>query len=152
MAKNKAKLVPSPSSGSIRFNSVDYPFRLVGKNTLREWIITTAFSEGKQTGFLSYNFCSDKYLLKINRTHLNHDYFTDIITFDIGFGDVLAGDIYVSVERVKENALIHQVTFRDELTRVMIHGVLHLCGYGDKSPRDIKLMRNKEDYYLSLLH
>ena len=94
-------------------------------------------------------FCSDSFLLDLNKKHLNHDYFTDIITFSYTTLDRISGDLFISVDRVKENALIEGVSFERELERVVYHGVLHLCGYNDKTPEEIKEMRSKENYYLN---
>ncbi|MBV7269139.1 rRNA maturation RNase YbeY [Winogradskyella luteola] len=112
--------------------------------------ITNAISEEKcKLGEINYIFCSDNYLHKINVQFLNHDTLTDIISFDYSVGKELHGDIYISVDRVKENASEYDVKFEDELARVLIHGVLHYCGYKDKSDKEAKLMRSKEDYYLN---
>ena len=94
-------------------------------------------------------FCSDSFLLDLNKKHLNHDYFTDIITFSYTTLDRISGDLFISVDRVKENALKEGVFFERELERVVYHGVLHLCGYNDKTPEEIKEMRSKENYYLN---
>ena len=100
-------------------------------------------------GEINYIFCSDDYLHKLNVDFLNHDTLTDIISFDYSVGKELHGDIYISVDRVKENASDFKVSFDDEMARVIIHGVLHYCGYKDKSEDDEKMMRSKEDYYLA---
>lgn len=114
------------------------------------WFTKVCDFEHKLLGDLSLIFCSDDYLLEINRTHLNHDYYTDIITFDYSDGGVVSGDLFISVDRVKENAASFSVSFLDELHRVCVHGLLHLCGYGDKSPEDEIRMRSKEDEMLLL--
>jgi probable rRNA maturation factor len=106
--------------------------------------------EHKHLGTITVVFCSDEYLLEMNRRHLDHDYFTDIITFDYCEGDLVSGDLFISVDRVLENSLKEQVGFLNELARVCVHGVLHLCGYGDKSSSERVVMRNKEDHYLRL--
>ncbi len=137
-------------SNAISFNSIT-KFDLKHKRKIRQWIFNTLAMEKKKTGFISFNFCSDTYLLKINQKYLKHDYYTDIITFDLVDGKIISGDIYVSIDRVKDNATSSGNTFQNELNRVMIHGILHLCGYNDKSKGDKILMRKKEDYYLSLL-
>jgi probable rRNA maturation factor len=152
MAKNKTSKEPLPSSISeILFTNVDHPYLLKGKLKIKTWINQTIQAEKRSTGNMSFNFCSDSYLLKINREHLNHDYYTDIITFDFTENKIVSGDIYISIDRVKDNAKIEGKTIPNELCRVIIHGVLHLCGYKDKKPADARLMREKEDYYLSLL-
>ncbi len=135
----------------IEFNLVDLSYSLRNKTVIREWMQQTIRKEKKKTGALSFNFCSDEYLLGVNREHLNHDYYTDIITFDFSNHPTVSGDIYISIDRVRDNAKTEGKTFTNELMRVLIHGVLHLCGYKDKKPADARLMRDKEDYYLSLL-
>lgn len=142
----------SPSLTSvIAFNMVDAEYQLKAKTKIRNWLLQSIKSEGYQLGFLSFNLCSDQFLLKMNRKHLKHNYYTDIITFNLVEGKELSGDIYISIDRVKENAKINKVKqTREELLRVFIHGVLHLCGYNDKTPKQVKVMRAKEDYYLSL--
>lgn len=138
------------SKTHISFFVEDVQFSLKQKTNLRKWIIETIGKEGKETGALSFIFCSDQYLLNINQQYLKHDTYTDIITFDNSEEDLLIeGDIFISVERVKENALLFNVPEQDELHRVIIHGVLHLLGYKDKSPHDKQLMTSKEDEYLS---
>lgn len=106
--------------------------------------------EDKSLGDISVIFCSDNYLLEMNREYLNHDYFTDIITFDYVEDDVISGDLFISWERVADNAQQLNVSFEQELYRVVLHGVLHLVGYKDKSDEEQKIMREKEDYYLSV--
>jgi rRNA maturation RNase YbeY len=101
---------------------------------------------------LDYVFCSDEFLLEINNKFLNHDYYTDIITFDLSDTDSIMGEIYISIDRVKDNATQQSTSFKEELTRVIFHGALHLCGYKDKKQSEINLMRQKENYYLNLFH
>ncbi len=125
-------------------------FELPQKEKISEWISFTLDQEGKELGELNYIFCEDAYLLEINVKTLNHNTLTDIISFDYTLGAVVSGDVYISFERVWENARDLGLEFVDELHRVMIHGVLHYCGYKDKSDKQKKLMREKEDYYLSL--
>jgi len=114
------------------------------------WIEQTIQKEKKKTGEISFIFCSDEYLLEINRSYLDHDYYTDIITFDYVENGEISGDIFISVDRVQDNAEKFQVSFDNELNRIMIHGVLHLCGYKDKAVNEKKLMTSKEDYYLGM--
>ncbi len=135
----------------IQFFSEDIDFTVKDKQKIRTWITETIKAEGfKRVGELSFVFCSDAYLLEINKQYLNHDTFTDIVTFDSSEDeDVIAGDIFISVERIRENASKFSVSQKDELNRVIIHGVLHLCGYYDKKKEDKALMTEKEDYYLS---
>ncbi len=135
----------------ISFFSEDIDFTLKDKAKVRSWIGDTIKSEGfKRVSELSFVFCSDDYLLAINKQYLNHDTYTDIVTFDSSDEeDVIAGDIFISIERVRENAAKFGVTEREELHRVIIHGVLHLCGYYDKKKEDKELMTAKENEYLS---
>ena len=114
------------------------------------WIINSMVNESKRVGELSFIFCTDEYLLEKNIQFLDHDAYTDIITFDYCELDIISGDVFVSVERVTENANAFGVDFEDELDRVLIHGVLHLAGYQDKSKEEVNTMREKEDFYLSL--
>jgi len=134
----------------ISFFSEDIDFTLKDKAKVRNWIVETIKSEGfKRVGELSFVFCSDAYLLEINKQYLNHDTYTDIVTFDSSEEeDIISGDIFISVERIRENAEKFGVTERDELHRVIIHGVLHLCGYYDKKKEDKELMTSKENEYL----
>ena len=120
------------------------------KDARSRWIINSIINESKKVGELSFIFCTDEYLLEKNIQFLDHDTYTDIITFNYCEGDIISGDIFVSVERVTENANAFGVDFEDELDRVLIHGVLHLAGYHDKSKKEVNTMREKEDFYLSL--
>ena len=117
----------------------------------KNWLINLIKNEQKKVGEINYIFCDDEYLLKVNRDFLQHDYYTDIITFDYVKGKTIAGDIFVSLPRISENAETHSKDFNLELHRVLAHGILHLCGYKDKTEAEIKEMRNKEDYYLNIL-
>ncbi len=117
---------------------------------LNKWICSLIEEETFRLDALSYIFCSDEQLLKRNIEFLKHDTLTDIISFDYTMGKLISGDIFISVERVLENSKNFEVSFLDELHRVMAHGVLHYCGYNDKTEADKKVMREKEDYYLSL--
>ena len=114
------------------------------------FITPILISEKKTEGDIVLIFCSDEYLLEINKKHLNHDYYTDIITFDYCLDKIVSGDLYISIDRVKENAKAFNETFMNELNRVVIHGVLHLCGYNDKTETDQKIMRNLENKYLAI--
>lgn len=128
----------------------DVRFELKGKALNNRWLKMVAESEVKKLGPLSIIFCSDNYILDINIKYLQHDYFTDIITFDYCEGDLVSGDLFISIDSVRENALHYQVKFEDELDRVMVHGLLHLIGYDDHTPEETALMRQKEDYYISI--
>ena len=135
----------------INFFNEEISYTLKDKQEVRKWIQDTVHSEGfKRVGPLSFILCTDEYLLKINREYLDHDTYTDIVTFDSSEQeDVIEGDIFISIERVIENAAKFNVFQRDELHRVIIHGVLHLCGYHDKKKQDKELMTQKENEYLS---
>lgn len=109
-----------------------------------------AGSEMKKLGNISIIFCSDNYILDINLKYLSRDCFTDIIAFDYTEKDVISGDLFISIDSVRDNALYYGTEFSDELNRVMVHGILHLIGYDDHTPEDIAVMRSKEDYYLAL--
>ena len=122
---------------------------LLQKTFIKKHIKRLINSELKEYGEISLIFCSDKYLLEMNRRYLNHDYFTDIITFDYVENNIISGDLFISVDRVKENANAFGVKFSEELFRVIIHGVLHLIGYNDKTGEEKKIMKEKEDLYLS---
>ena len=119
-------------------------------NQFNSFISSILISEKKTEGDIVLIFCSDDYLLEINKKHLNHDYYTDIITFDYCAENIVSGDLYISVDRIKENAKTFEDTFINELTRVVIHGVLHLCGHNDKTEADQKNMRNLENKYLAI--
>lgn len=120
-----------------------------GKRKIYSWLHRTAANENKQIDTLTIILCSDEYLLDMNRNHLNHDYYTDVITFDLSEHPThINGEIYISIDRVRENARILHESSSDELHRVIIHGLLHLCGYNDKTPIQQKQMRKMEDKYL----
>ena len=132
----------------VNFN-YETDFKLGYERKLKDWIISSVEEERFKLGDLNYIFCDDDYLLKLNVDFLNHDTLTDIISFDYTVGKILQGDIFISIERVKENARDFSVEFEDELLRVMIHGVLHFCGYNDKAISEVQLMRAKEEYYMA---
>jgi probable rRNA maturation factor len=115
------------------------------------WLSKVVDIEKKTLGDVTLIFTSDEYLLKVNQEHLDHDYYTDIITFDYSEDDFVSGDLFISIDRVKENAEINNVSFLNELNRVVVHGVLHLCGYKDKSEDEERLMRSKENQMLDLI-
>ena len=125
-------------------------FRLRNKVALKNWIKKVVENEGGQMNDLSFVFCDDMDLLDKNSKYLNLDTLTDILTFDYSENNNISGDIYISIDRVKENARTYKVTFENELDRVMIHGVLHLLGYKDETEKEQKIMREKEDFYLFL--
>ena len=126
---------------------ITFPFK--EKRLTSRWLKFVAESEAKRLGDISVIFCSDKYILDINIKYLQHDYYTDIITFDYCEGNRLSGDLFISIDSVRENAAFYGVEFADELNRVIVHGLLHLIGYDDHTPEDIAVMREKENYYLS---
>ncbi|MDB5288123.1 MAG: rRNA maturation factor [Mucilaginibacter sp.] len=135
---------------AIQFFEEDITYNLKNKTAVRKWITETIVAEGFKLAELTFVFCSDEYLLQINQQYLNHDTYTDIITFDNSEEhNTIAGDIFISIERIKENAAKFAVTEAQELHRVIIHGALHLLGYKDKTVADKKKMTLKEDHYLS---
>ena len=135
----------------ISFN-YEFEFKLQDESLYSNWISRVILSENKKEGDINYVFCDDEYILQINQQYLNHDYYTDIISFDYTVGNELHGDIFISVDRVRENALDYNTSFEDELKRVIIHGVLHYCGYKDKTEKDEQLMRSKEDVKIQMFH
>ena len=135
----------------ISFN-YESDFNLDQEEHFTSWIATIVASENKTVGEISYVFCDDDYLLEINQQYLDHDTLTDIISFDYSVGNELNGDIFVSVERVKENASDFNVTFHEEIQRVLVHGILHYCGYKDKTESDELVMRSKEDEKMKMFH
>lgn len=134
----------------ISFN-YETDFQLPNEAQTTNWISEVIFKENRKEGEINYVFCDDAFLHKLNIKYLDHDTLTDIISFDYNVGKELHGDIYISVERVKENAKDFSAEFDTELHRVIIHGILHLCGYKDKSEKELKVMRAKEDHYLNSL-
>ncbi|MGZ3851309.1 MAG: rRNA maturation RNase YbeY [Flavisolibacter sp.] len=135
----------------IRFNYLVTAFYLPARTELKAFILHLFKKEGVTVAEVNYVFCSDEYLLKINRDFLAHDTYTDIVTFQYSEVDeAVQSDIYISIDRVRENAKAFQVSFNRELYRVLFHGALHLCGYKDKSAKEVNEMRAKEDYYVSL--
>lgn len=135
----------------ISFN-YETSFELQEEARYEGWISEVIESEEKTEGEINYIFCDDEYLLQKNIEFLDHDTLTDIISFDYTMGNLISGDIFISVERVKENAQEYGVSFDDELRRVMAHGILHYCGYGDKTEGDSAVMRTKEDEKKALFH
>ena len=127
---------------------INFPFK--EKRLTSRWLKLVAGSEAKKLGDVAIIFCSDNYILDVNIKYLGHDYYTDIITFDYCEGDRLSGDLFISIDSVRENASFYGVDFPTELNRVIVHGLLHLIGYDDHSEEDIAMMRAKENYYLGL--
>lgn len=135
----------------INFN-YENDFNLDNEEAIAAWLSAVIISEKKNEGEINYIFCDDDYLHKINLEYLNHDTLTDIISFDYTVGNELNGDIFVSIERVQDNANDFNVSFEEELKRVLVHGVLHYCGYKDKGEEDERLMRSKEDEKIAMFH
>ncbi len=135
----------------ISFN-YELEFTLENETVISDWLSKVIISENKKEGDINYIFCDDDYLLEINQQYLDHDTLTDIISFDYSVGNELHGDIFISIDRVRENALEFNVSFEDELNRVMVHGVLHYCGFKDKTEEDEKVMRIKEDEKIKMFH
>lgn len=136
----------------IQYFYEEVDFKISNEKHLTEWISSVVHSYNFNIKEVNFIFCSDEYLLEINKQHLNHDYFTDIITFDNSEqSGLIESDVFISVDRIKENAQNLSVEFTQELHRVMIHGILHLVGFGDKSAEEKRVMREKEDACLSLL-
>lgn len=139
------------ASSLIHFHFLQTGFTLKNRNQLKRFILKLIRKEGAELEALNYIFCSDEYLLQVNQQYLNHNTYTDIITFQLSaLAEPILSDIYISVERVRENAGEFQTSFQTELHRVIFHGALHLCGYKDKNQAQRKLMRQKEEEYLNL--
>lgn len=134
----------------VSYFTEDIKFSFKEKRLTSRWLKLVAESEIRRLGDISIIFCSDNYILDVNIKYLQHDYYTDIITFDYCEGDCLSGDLFISIDSVRENAAFYGTEFADELNRVIVHGLLHLIGYDDHTEEDIKTMRAKENYYLSL--
>ena len=138
------------NKGLVRFHVLQ-PFSFNEKKKLKDAVADLMENEGRAFESLDYIFCNDEYLLEINQTYLKHDDLTDIITFDLSDNPaMIKGEIYISVERVQDNSLLFNTSFRDELARVVFHGALHLCGYKDKSKKEQLEIRQKEDQYLKI--
>jgi rRNA maturation RNase YbeY len=138
------------SLSEFSFHSEDIIFVLKKKPAIISWLSCSIGNENKVSGDISYIFCSDDYLHNLNLKHLNHNTLTDIITFDYCEEKIVNGDLYISIDRIKENAKQYKNSIENELHRVMIHGIMHLCGYKDKTPEDQNVMSAKEDFYLNL--
>jgi len=134
----------------VSYYNEDIRFNLKDKRLNNRWLKMVVESEIKKLGPLSIIFCSDNYILDVNMKYLQHDYFTDIITFDYCEKNVVSGDLFISIDSVRENAVHYGTRFEDELDRVMVHGVLHLLGYDDHTGEDIAVMREKENYYVKM--
>ena len=141
-------MTPMPAN-KINFFLEETNYRISKKGLLRLWLSKAVSMENKRVGELNIIICNDEYLHKMNIDFLQHDTLTDIITFDNSDEDLISGDIFISIDRVKENAAIFSITIKEELNRVIIHGVLHLCGYGDKTEVEKEIMTSKENFYLA---
>lgn len=137
---------------SINFYAEDVTIPKFGRKVISGWLKDVINSKGKCTGNVSVIFCSDEYLLDVNKRYLDHDYYTDIITFDYVEGDKISGDIFISVDRIADNAATYNVSFSNELHRVLVHGILHLLGYKDKTSEEKNEMTENENKYLKLLN
>lgn len=135
----------------ISYNSINVKIPSLPRRSISSWVRRVATSYGKRTGDIAYVFCDDEKILEVNRQYLGHDYYTDIITFDYCEGDVIHGDLFISLDTVRSNAELFGKEFNQELLRVMIHGVLHLCGVNDKGPGEREIMAAAEDLALSRL-
>ena len=136
---------------SVSFHSDGVTFDVNNKQKLNSWIVSCVSAHNKSCGDINVIFCDDEYLLSVNKTYLNHDYYTDIITFDYSQKDIISGDLFISISRVKENAKKLNIELISELYRVIVHGVLHLLGYKDKTKLEKEKMREKEDEMILLM-
>lgn len=134
----------------INFFNEDTDFKYRNRQLTRLWLKTVITKENRKLGDVNIIFCSDPYLLKVNQQYLKHDYYTDIITFDYCHDDIISGDLFISVDSVRNNSVFYKSFFSDEMHRVIVHGILHLIGYDDHSETDISSMRHHEDFYLSI--
>lgn len=134
----------------IAFFTEDTVFRFHCKTLTRNWLKSVSLNEKRHLGDINIIFCSDPYILDMNRKYLGHDYYTDIITFDYCEGEVLNGDLFISIDTVRANSEEYGTSFENELNRVIVHGLLHLIGYDDHTEEDINMMRSKENFYLNL--
>lgn len=141
----------SDNASHIFFHTEEIIFKLANQPQIESWIQQSILLENKEIGDLNFIFCSDNYLLKLNQQYLSHNTFTDIITFNYVDKSIISGDVFISVERVTENASQSSIDFQKELSRVIIHGILHLIGYNDKTNEEAQEIRAKEDFYLTLL-
>lgn len=135
----------------ISYNTENVRMPDIHRRDISRWIKAVADSYGKRTGDIAYIFCDDNKILEVNRQYLKHDYYTDIITFDYTDNDTISGDIFISLDTVKSNSIEQGTTYKEELLRVIIHGVLHLCGINDKGPGEREIMENAENRALAML-
>ena len=137
---------------AVRYFNEGVSFQPEGKRKISQWLTQVAAREGKKTGYLNFIFVSEEIILDINKKYLHHHHYTDVITFDYSAGNTISGEMYISVDTVRANANEYCVDFRNELLRVMVHGVLHLCGYKDHTDSERKEMRDKENRMLNLFY
>lgn len=133
---------------AISFTTADVSYRITASQRVKNWLKSVIEQEDRTLGAVTVVWCSDEYLLGVNRQFLDHDYYTDIITFDYTEGDKVSGDLMISLDRIKDNSKKFNTMFHVEQLRVLVHGILHLCGYKDKTKDEEKLMREKENFYL----
>ncbi len=136
---------------TISYTTEDIDWAISDREKIDQWIVQVVTNHHKTIGELNYIFCSDNYILEINKEHLNHNYFTDIITFDYTVGDIISGDLFISIDTVRDNAATYNCSFENELHRVIIHGVLHLLGFNDKTDAEQEIMTAKENESLQLI-
>lgn len=135
----------------ITYNTIDVPMPDFSHRKISAWVKAVAAAHGRRVGEVAYVFCNDEKILEVNRQYLQHDYYTDIITFDYSVGEVISGDLFISLDTVRSNAADLGADYTDELHRVVIHGILHLCGINDKGPGEREIMEAEEDRALALL-
>lgn len=135
----------------MHFHNEEVSFSFNNKREVSLWLKSVVSSFQKELGVINIIFCNDQYLLKVNQTYLNHDYFTDIITFNYNENNLISGDLFISIDRVKENAINQKMEFNVEIHRVIVHGVLHLCGLNDQSKQEKEIMRGRENLFLQKL-
>lgn len=135
----------------ITYNTIDVPMPDFSHRKISAWVKAVAAAHGRRIGEVAYVFCNDEKILEVNRQYLQHDYYTDIITFDYSVGEVISGDLFISLDTVRSNAAGLGADYTDELHRVVIHGILHLCGINDKGPGEREIMEAEEDKALALL-
>ena len=135
----------------ITYNTIDVPMPDFSHRKISAWVKAVAAAHGRRVGEVAYVFCNDEKILEVNRQYLQHDYYTDIITFDYSVGEVISGDLFISLDTVRSNAADLGADYTDELHRVVIHGILHLCGINDKGPGEREIMEAEEDKALALL-
>ena len=135
----------------VHYHNEEVSFSFNNKREVSLWLKSVVSSFQKELGVINVIFCNDQYLLKINQTYLNHDYFTDIITFNYNENNLISGDLFISIDRVKENAINQKMEFNVEIHRVIVHGVLHLCGLNDQSKQEKEIMRGRENLFLQKL-